>query len=565
MEQIEDVTVMAKRILGVVRVSTEQQDPEPQKKELQEFLKSKGYRPNEIEWIEVKGASARKENDAYLKMLEDIKRKIETKRLDTVALWHLNRLGRTETSLSKMKDYFVDNKIQVYIKNPDLQLFNNDKTLNQGCSIAWSIFASMIKYETDELFQKTKRGKQSAKEQGKCVSGRVRYGYTIDDKKFIHEDSKESKIVRLIYDKYINENTTAKQIAQWLNENGYTFRKGKNGNIKQWTEPQVRIILSNTTYIGKGKYKYPAIIDDEQFKKCQEIRKTRNIAFDKAITQKHYYLCSKLIECEYCKKNYEAKGKNYQDAGARPYYGRKAQKCTHGMSIPIKYADMAVKRSYISCYMMYLDNAEKEDKNKLNLEIINLQTRLDNVTKDVIKSKDKLKKISTSWENGIYTDNEYNNKVSKVKNEISDLNERIKDLQRQIQSNKSKIQMIDDKIDSSEKLVDRYDELSMLSKEEIYKRLHNKKEKLIDYTYIRKARIDNRIMTVFNVVTNIGTDTYLIDSFNRKEENKLMSVFSLKGEIHVSRYIESEDSWIPDYSGISLKITVDAFDEMRKK
>ena len=232
-------------------------------------------------------------------MLENIKRKIETKRLDAVALWHLNRLGRTETSLSAMKEYFEKNKIQVYVKNPYLQLFdidsNGQKILNPGCSIAWSLFAAMIKYETEEQFEKTKGGKQSSKEQGKCVSGRARYGYTIDDKKFIHEHSEESKIVRLIYEKYINENTTAKQIAQWLNENGYTFRKGNNGNIKQWTEPQVRIILSNTTYIGKGKYKYPAIIDDEQFKKCQEIRKTRNIAFDKAITQKHYYLCSKFI------------------------------------------------------------------------------------------------------------------------------------------------------------------------------------------------------------------------------------------------------------------------------
>lgn len=564
MEQIEDVTVMAKRILGVVRVSTKNQDTKPQKKELQEFLKSKGYRSNEIEWIEVTGASARKENDAYLKMLEDIKRKIETKRLDTVALWHLNRLGRTETSLSKMKDYFVDNKIQVYIKNPILQLFDIDskgqKTLNQGCSIAWSIFASMIKYETDELFQKTKRGKQSAKEEGKCVSGRARYGYTIDDKKFIHEDSKESKIVRLIYNKYISENTTAKEIAQWLNENGYTFRKGN-----QWTEPQVRIILSNTTYIGKGKYKYPAIIDDEQFKKCQEIRKKRNIAFDKAVAKKHYYLCSKLIKCEYCEKNYEVKGKNYQDAGARPYYGRKAQKCTHGMSIPIKYADMAIKQSYVFCYMSYLDNVGKEDKNKLNSEIDKLQLNIDKNNNLIRKLTDKLDNIGDAYVNGAYTKEKFNNRLSKVKNEISDLNERIKDLQRQIQLNKSKIQMIDDKIDGSEKLADRYDELSILSNEEIYKRLHDKKNKLVDCAYIRKARIDNRIMTVFNVVTNIGTDTYLIDSFNRKEEDKLMSVFALKGEIHVSRYIESEDMWIPDYSGISLKIAVDALEEMRKK
>ena len=323
--------------------------------------------------------------------------------------------------------------------------------------------------------------------------------------------------------------------------------------------------MSNTTYIGKGKYKYPAIIDEEQFKKCQEIRKTRNIAFDKATIQKHYYLCSKLIKCEYCEKNYEVKGKNYQDAGARPYYGRKAQKCTHGMSIPIKYADMAIKQSYVFCYMSYLDNVGKEDKNKLNSEIDKLQLNIDKNNNLIRKLTDKLDNIGDAYVNGAYTKEKFNNRLSKVKTEISDLNERIKDLQRQIQSNKSKIQMIDDKIDGSEKLADRYDELSILSNEEIYKRLHDKKNKLIGNAYIRKARIDNRIMTVFNVVTNIGTDTYLIDSFNRKEENKLMSVSSLKDKIYVSRYIESEDMWIPDYSGISLKITVDALEEMREK
>lgn len=569
MEQIEEVTVMAKRILGVVRVSTVVQEIESQKKELQEFIETKGYCPNQIVWIEVKGASARKENDKYLAMIDDIKRTIEAKEVEAVALWHLNRLGRTETSLSKMKEYFEKKKIQVYIKNPSLQLFDIDpkgqKTLNYGCSIAWSLFATMIKFDTIEQFEKTQRGKRYAKEEGKCVSGRARYGYTIDEKKFIHENSEESKIVRLIYDKYINENTTAKQIAQWLNENGYTRQSEQCTEPKLWTEPQVRIILSNTTYIGKGKYRYPAIIDEEQFRKCQEIRKTRNIAFDKAVAQKHYYLCSKLIKCEYCGHTYEVKGKNYQDAGARPYYGRKAQKCTHGMSIPIKYADIAIKRSYVSCYMMYLDNAEKEDKNKLNSEIINLQARIDNVTKEVLKSKGKLKKIADSYVDGSYTKEQYNNKLTKVKTEIGDLNERIEDLQRQIQSNKNKIQMIDDKVDSPEKLADRYDKISIYSKEEIYNKIHDKKNKLINYAYIRKARIDNRIMTVFNVVTNIGTDTYLIDSFNRKEENKLMSVFSLKGKMHVSRYIESEEMWIPDLSAISLKMTVEALEEMRKK
>lgn len=568
MEQIEDVTVMAKRILGVVRVSTVAQETESQTKELQEFIVSKGYRSNQIVWVQVKGASARQENDKYLAMIDKIKCTIEAKEVEAVALWHLNRLGRTETSLNSMKEYFEKKKIQVYIKNPSLQLFNDDKTLNYGCSIAWSLFATMIKFDTIEQFEKTQRGKRYAKEEGKCVSGRARYGYTIDSNKFIHENSKESKIVRLIYDKYINENTTAKQIAQWLNENGYTFRQSEQcTESKLWTESKVRIILSNTTYIGKGKYKYPAIIDEEQFRKCQEIRKSRNIFFDRALANKEikkYYLCSKLIKCEYCGHSYEPKGKNYEDAGARSYYG--SQRCIHGMSIPIKYADIAIKRSYFSCYMMYLDNAEKEDKNKLNLEIINLQTRIVNIEKSLLKLEDKKKRINDLYIEGNIDKKQYNDNLTKVKTEISDIDERIEDFQRQIQSKQIQIQMIDDnKLNDSEKLAGRYDKISIYSKEEIYNRIHDKKNKLINYAYIRKVRIDNRIMTVFNVVTNIGKDTYLIDSFNRKEENKLMSVFSLKGKIYVSRYIESEEIWIPDLSGISQKIAVEVLDEMRKK
>ena len=92
-----------KKILAVIRVSTETQETESQKNELVNFILSLGkYQENEIEFIEVQGASAVKMNDKYLQMLQSIKDKItESDTIRSVAFWHLNRLGRNETLVKK--------------------------------------------------------------------------------------------------------------------------------------------------------------------------------------------------------------------------------------------------------------------------------------------------------------------------------------------------------------------------------------------------------------------------------------------------------------------------------
>ena len=55
-----------KKILAILRVSTEEQEIESQKVELGTFIKSKGFGDEEIEWLEAKGASARSLNKKYL-------------------------------------------------------------------------------------------------------------------------------------------------------------------------------------------------------------------------------------------------------------------------------------------------------------------------------------------------------------------------------------------------------------------------------------------------------------------------------------------------------------------
>ena len=77
-----------KKILCVLRTSTIRQEIESQKSDMVNFLLSKGYQEEEIEWLISKGASARSINKAYLDMLETIKRTIQnTPTIKCCAVW----------------------------------------------------------------------------------------------------------------------------------------------------------------------------------------------------------------------------------------------------------------------------------------------------------------------------------------------------------------------------------------------------------------------------------------------------------------------------------------------
>ena len=100
------------KVLAILRASTVRQEIESQKAELTTFLIGKGFKENEIDYIEAQGASARKANQQYLDFLAEIKHRIETNpNIRTVGLWHLNRLGRIKMYLSQMENYFVTNGI----------------------------------------------------------------------------------------------------------------------------------------------------------------------------------------------------------------------------------------------------------------------------------------------------------------------------------------------------------------------------------------------------------------------------------------------------------------------
>lgn len=284
---------MDKTILCIIRASTEQQETESQKKELVDYCKALGFVEDEMAFIEVAGASARKLNKKYIQMLEDIKNTLLlSPTIKAVALWDLNRLGRVESKLHEMKEFFVAHKIQVYCKAPEFTLLKEDGTVSDSGGIVFSVFASIVKHDTDEMFAKMKRGKDRNRELGLYVGGQLKYGYSIGENKHLIINYDEAAIVKLIYELYATGKYSIYKLVDELNSRGIT-KKGQ-----KITFNIVRNCLVDESYYS-GKL---PLIDKELFDKCASIR-TSSMAIKRTKESKNVNFAVGLLKCQ-CGYNY---------------------------------------------------------------------------------------------------------------------------------------------------------------------------------------------------------------------------------------------------------------------
>lgn len=145
-----------KKVLCVLRTSTQQQEVDSQRSDMLQYLEGLGYEEEEIEWLEAQGASARSVNSQYLQMIDSIKSIILSSNgeITACACWHLNRLGRIESYLLSLKEWFLSNHIQVYIKEPSFQLLDSTGKPNSASELTWSMFATFVKLDTQEMMEK---------------------------------------------------------------------------------------------------------------------------------------------------------------------------------------------------------------------------------------------------------------------------------------------------------------------------------------------------------------------------------------------------------------------------
>ena len=462
---------MDKKILCIIRASTEQQETESQKKELVEYCQKLGFTVEEMCFIEVAGASARKLNDKYIQMLEDIKTTLlSSTTIKAVAIWHLNRLGRVESKLHEMKEFFVSNKIQVYCKNPSFRLLDDNGNEDATGGLAFSVFASMVKLDTDEMFAKMNRGRNRNKEMGIYYGGKIKFGYTLDETKHFIIDPEEAKVVRLIFEMYATGKYSIYKLVDELRAMGIT----KNGH--KITFDMVQKALCDEAYY---KHKYP-IITKELFDKCTALKLGNAVALHTKESSNVNFAVG-LLRCK-CGQNFIASGDYYLCYSKRAR-NKGIAKCD-APAIKMEIMDDVLWLATRRLHQKFLLEQDSTSVEKHKTILSRIRLKISQSERDLASSKARAEKLSDDYyiEGGM-TEAQYKKRLTGIQSKIQEIEAAKENYLNEVEAEERLIKQLE--LPRNERYLEAMF-LSDLNEEEMEDR---KKIKELMFTHIEKASI----------------------------------------------------------------------------
>jgi len=180
--------------------------------------------------------------------------------------------------------------------------------------------SSMAQEESISLSQNVRLGIQHRMKNGTFKQGCIPYGYYLGENGEWKINEEQAKIVRLIFNAYINGMSLCK-IAEELKKAGVI----KNNGSTDWGENRIRYIIKNERYKGDAllqktytedfpfksrtnhgekdmyyvKNSNPAIVTAEIFEKANELLKAQGKRYRPSTTPREHTL-SKMIYCEEC-------------------------------------------------------------------------------------------------------------------------------------------------------------------------------------------------------------------------------------------------------------------------
>lgn len=449
---------MSKKAILLVRVSTTFQDTDPQKDSLIEYANSKGF--TELHIIETKESGLADISDrsglenlfAFCKNNPDYK---------TVFSTEMSRLGRRQSVLSTIKENFVREKIQLFVKNIDFKLLDDELKLDEKGNIMFTLFGL---FAENEIATKKNRFIQKRifdMKNGINIAGKNLFGYKkiYDNKRVTWTvDEYNAEIVRQVFSFYINgfannKNPSIAKIVQecirlnypkythskrninkLLKESGYTGYKITNNKRK--------VIDTNgsiTYKVTQNEIRYPTpIITNEIFNKAQAKLLSNNSKAEKA--SKHTTILSKMILCSVCGNHFMGEYRTKNGYSKNTYRcssrTRVTPECTNKQSISMTLLDSVIW-GYIlqrKDLIKIIETINPDDAVQgLELNIAKYKSKIEELSKIVNDANGLLGKLTKSKryneaERVLESIQKYEGKLKKQRNELTKLEEKITEL-----------------------------------------------------------------------------------------------------------------------------------------
>ncbi len=230
-------------------------------------------------------------------------------------------------------------------------IFMNDgiNTLDGDAELRLAIMSSIAQEESRKTSERVKWGQKRQMEQG-VVFGRSMLGYDVKDGKMtINEEG--AKIVRLIFQKFVDEGKGTHVIARELREEGINPMR-----VKEWSNTVILRVIRNEKYCGdlvqkktytpdflshekkcnRGQEEFvilkdhhEPIISRELFEKANHILDAKSLSQEGRAKHSNRYPFSGKIKCGRCGASYVARYKTRKD-GSRYKAWRCFESAKHG-------------------------------------------------------------------------------------------------------------------------------------------------------------------------------------------------------------------------------------------
>lgn len=356
------------------------------------------------------------------------------------------------------------------------------RVLKDSGKLTITVLSAVAEIERENILVQTMEGRKQKAREGKWNGGQAPFGYTLDSKKgMLLVNPDEAEIVKIIFNKFVNEGLGADSISNYLNQHGYVKTKYRSHELNYFTRSLVRKILDNPVYIGKiacGKSStekikgirdqyhrvrnddfllaeglHDAIIDLDLWEGARAKREETGIKWVKTHSLEHEHILTGLLKCPICGVGMSGTVRRRKNKSTGEYKDDFYYRCKHRKKIN--------ESDFCNCSLVLNQNELNGEVERHIMDLVNnkdgrdfiirrMESRVD--ASSLEKEREQLrgqlrqlsgakKKLTDMIDRLDVTDKHYDRKYQDMHDRLDNLYDRIGDIDDQLQDVNEKIRM----------------------------------------------------------------------------------------------------------------------------
>lgn len=458
---------MKKLTIGYLRASTneQKQDVEHQKRSIEKYAKANNMKVDKW-YSEYISAFSTSIDDR--EQINEIKKLAEENKVENLLVFESSRLARNMEDGLNVLDFFSIHNVRVFSVK-DGKCINKEQ-IDKLFNAIQMYFNEQASRDTSA---RVKSAKRLAKEQGLWLGGKIPYGFTVQDKKLIVDESL-TDVVKTLYRTYLNNG--CRSAIDYLSQ--YTDRYNVNQTLLQY--------MSNPIMIQ--------IVGEDVYDEFMSVKSSRNN--DGAVKTNRTN-----IKLEGLLFHDECGGKLSIDYNRGKLVFR-CRKCKHIKSVSVKKSFSGDKlTANIESKIVELLNGLDKDKlldkynKESNSKITLLKMQIERTEKALIQKKKELVKAQSNIKKMLVSDVDLS--LIEISGTIAKQMETlIEHLESELEDKKKRLAKEQLKTDNREDLVD-----SLLDFKYLYKKGNSEQQKIILNQLIEKVVV--RDIDDFDIYLNL--------------------------------------------------------------